>query len=77
MPSQVEIQAAITAVLRKSAVDPAFRALALDDTAAAIKDASGLDLPPDVKIDFIEATSEEAPADGYLTIELPPLSLPS
>lgn len=44
----------IEEVLRRSMVDPDFRRRLLDDPHAAIRDAFGYEIPPNVRIRFVE-----------------------
>lgn len=50
-----EHKAAIEAVLSRAAQDTAFRALALRDPHAAIREAAGVEVPRSYKITFAEA----------------------
>jgi hypothetical protein len=52
--TQDQWKSAVTAALRKSASDASFRARCLSTPVAALKDASGLDIPSDAPIKFVE-----------------------
>jgi hypothetical protein len=49
-----DVQSLVAEVMRRSAVDTEFRALALSDSAAALNKAAGRPAPSDLKIEFIE-----------------------
>lgn len=64
--SNNDIESALKSVLKKSASDAAFRAKAINDPAAALKEA-GVELPAGQKIKFVEKLDE-------IVIALPPLA---
>ena len=49
---------ALEAVFSRVAIDPAFKTLALEDAHAALKKVSGIQLPADAKIRFVEKVEE-------------------
>jgi hypothetical protein len=62
--SNPDLQASLNNLLKKSASDADFRAKALNDPAAALKEA-GVELPAGQKIKFVEKLDE-------IVIPLPP-----
>ncbi|HTT57775.1 MAG TPA: NHLP leader peptide family RiPP precursor [Opitutaceae bacterium] len=63
--NDAQIQAAIQKVFKKASTDAAFRKLCLSNAAAAVKQATGEDVPPKFKLRFVEN------AGASLTIVLP------
>ncbi len=55
-------------VFAKSLHDPDFRALCLSNPLEAVKQATGVDLPPDTKLSFVEKNE-----DFIYCYKLPPL----
>lgn len=60
-------RAYLNTILKKTVTDAEFRAKALSDPAAAIKEATGQDLPAGIKVKFVEKLEE-------VVIVLPPAS---
>ena len=58
MLSPRELSEAIKAVYRKAATDAAFRQRCLDHPHAAMKEATGLEIPDELKIRFAETPDE-------------------
>lgn len=63
--------AALETILARAADDAAFRARALKDAAEAIKEATGLEVPPGTTVEFVEADQAWAFEDGRYTVPLP------
>jgi hypothetical protein len=55
-----EIQAAFQKVGKRAMIDKNFRDLCLKDAAKAIKEATGEELPTDLKVKFIESQGADA-----------------
>jgi hypothetical protein len=53
--SEQQMTSGINAVCKKAATDPTFRELCVSDAKAAIKKATGMDVPPGVKVKFVDA----------------------
>ena len=64
--TQDQWRSAVTAVLRKSASDASFRARCLSTPVEALKDASGLDVPSDAPIRFVDRLD-------VIVVALPPV----
>lgn len=70
--SDSQYQAALDVILARAASDSAFRARALEDAPAAIKEATSLDMPEGVTVRFVEF-GQAAFSDGSnYVIPLPP-----
>lgn len=67
LTSDAQVQAAIQKVFKKATTDAAFRKLCLTDAKAAIKQATGEDVPANFKVRFVENQG------ANLTIVLPDL----
>ena len=59
MPTQSEFAEAIKAVMKRASADAEFRKLCLEDAEAAVREASGIELPAGVKIQFAEELEEQ------------------
>lgn len=55
MTTNSQYQEALSKVLARAEGDPAFRAVALSDATAAVKEATGLDVPAGLTVRFVEA----------------------
>lgn len=51
--TEAEVKKVFQEIATKASMDPAFRTLALTQPAQAIKQVSGLDVPPGVKVRFV------------------------
>lgn len=65
-------RAALETILHRAGSDPAFRASALSDAPAAIKEATGLDVPEGVTVKFVEFGQAGSFQNSQLVIPLPP-----
>lgn len=55
-------------IIKKAWEDPQFKQQLQDDPASALKEAFGLELPPDIKLNVVE----ETPSSYYLVIPSKP-----
>lgn len=67
-------RAALETILDRAGKDAAFRAHALSDAPAAIKEATGLDVPEGVTVRFTEFGQPGSFQDTEVVIPLPPTS---
>ena len=63
--SEQEVQKTLAAVMKRASTDPAYRALALQDPAAAVAAVNPIQIPPGFKIRFVDN------AGANMTVVLP------